>query len=247
MTPETTMRPTFPRPLRSTLAADAYVGPAYAPPYTGALQDAFAWHVIKYLREDAVLLSEVSLEGETVHGRALFTIDFVVDVEGPCGRRRIGFELGGTRTLRDHQRRLRRDAVLVATRTVDALYRIEGSDVLDRVDNALALVARWEAAASAGRDVEDVFSERGRINLDTLASPDARNLRLRPEQSAVLVTYPVASDDEAVGERQLWHTANDVEPYVLLRRFDARFPEAWAAHAAELAPPAPLRLRPTGS
>ena len=37
-------------------------GPAYEPPYDGAVQDEFAWHIVKYLREDAVLHSEVELE-----------------------------------------------------------------------------------------------------------------------------------------------------------------------------------------
>jgi hypothetical protein len=59
------------------------------------------------------------------------------------------------------------------------------------------------------------------------------DVRDRPEQ------------EEYFSERHLWHAANGVAPFVLLRRFDARFPEPWAPHV-EASPAQPLRLRPTG-
>ena len=89
-----------PRDLQGLLS-----GPAYEPPYDGAVQDEFAWHIVKYLREDAVLHSEVELETTG----ALFTADFGVEVPGPIQTRRVAFECGGGRSLRDHQRRLRRE------------------------------------------------------------------------------------------------------------------------------------------
>ncbi len=224
-------------------------GPAYEPPYDGAVQDEFAWHIVKYLREDAVLLADAELETDG----ALFNVDFVVEVADGAGRkRRIGFECGGTRSLRDHQRRLRRDASLVASGAVDALYRLRGSDLLDHVEDCLYLVAQWEAAAGAGctpgaGGVPDAFSERGRINLHTLATREAKGLRLRPEQSAAMVTYEIdPQQEEYFSERHLWHAANGTNPFLLLRHFDRRFAAAWEPHVDEAAP-APQRLRPTGS
>ena len=215
-------------------------GPAYEPPYDGAVQDEFAWHIVKYLREDAVLLSEVELETPG----AFFQVDFVVEIDGPEGTRKVAFECGGGRNLRDHQRRLRRDATLIASGAVDALYRLRGSDLLDHMEDCLYLVARWEQAAAG---TADVFSERGRINLDTLATREAKNLRLRPEQAAAMVTYEINPDEEEYfSERHLWHAANGTSPFILLRHFDGRFAEAWEPHVDEVVP-APQRLRPTGS
>ncbi len=236
-----------PRDLQGLLS-----GPAYEPPYDGAVQDEFAWHIVKYLREDAVLHSEVELET----AGALFTADFVVEVPGPIQTRRVAFECSGGRNLRDHQRRLRRDATLIASNrpsadgmpagqpVVDALYRLRGSDLLDHMEDCLYLVSQWESSAPTQ---PDLFSERGRINLDTLATREAKNLRLRPEQAAAMVTYEIDPEqEEYFSERHLWHAANGTNPFILLRRFDRRYSEAWSVHVDE-AVARPQRLRPTGS
>lgn len=221
-------------------------GPAYEPPYDGAVQDEFAWHIVKYLREDAVLQSEVEL----VTAGALFAVDFVVEVTEGGRTRRVGFECGGGRSLRDHQRRLRRDASLIASvgadgrPCLDALYRLRGSDLLDHMDDCLYLIDQWETSAP---ETVDLFSGRGRINLHTLATREAKNLRLRPEQAAALVTYEIDPEqEEYFSERHLWHAANGTNPFILLRRFDRRFKEAWEPHVDDAALQ-PQRLRPTGS
>lgn len=222
------------------LAESVLTGPHYEPPYAGALQDEFAWHLVKYLREDAHLQSEMPVE----RPGAFFTLDFLVEAPGPDGTvRRVTFECGGARTLRDGRRLLRRDATVLATGAADAVYRLRGSDLLYHMEDVLYLASQWEGA-------DGVFSERGRINLKTLASPQARALRLRPEQASVLVTYPLDLEDEETaveaGERQLWHAANDLDPFILLRRLDRRFPDVWAPYAEPGAerPAAPHRLVP---
>jgi hypothetical protein len=112
------------------------------------------------------------------------------------------------------------------------------------MDDCLHLVAQWEKTAP---HTPDLFSERGRINLTTLATREAKNLRLRPEQAAALVTYEINPEkEEYFSERHLWHTANGTNPFILLRRFDRRFSEAWEVHVDE-AVARPQRLRPTGS
>lgn len=254
-TPETLTLPTMNRADQNTPQALARLfpaaarlsGPAYEPPYGSAVQDAFAWHAPKYLDERVQITDDATLEAASWPGRAVFTVDFLLTLETERGVRRVAVECGGTHTLRDHQRRLRRDAALVASGTVDALYRLRGSDLLDHMDDCLFLVAAWERAAGAGRHVPDLFSERGRINLTTLATPEVKNHLLRPEQAAALVTYVIDPEDEGYfSERHLWHAANGTNPFILLRRFDARFPEAWQAHA-ETVLPRGTTLRPTGS
>ncbi len=207
-------------------AASTIVGPTHEPPYPGAIQDELAWHLVKYLREDARLRSEVEVEVPPGpgHGPAFFTLDFVVEV--PCGDgevRRVAFETAAGRALRDHERRLRRDATLLAHGAIDTIYRLRGSDLLHHMQDVLYLASQWDA---------DLFSERGRINLKTLASAEARALSVRPEQPSVLVPYALdaASADEAP-ERHLWHVANGQAPHVLLRRLDRRFESVWGPYA----------------
>jgi hypothetical protein len=210
----------------SDWAQPSLVGPHYEPPYPGAVQDELAWHLVKYLREDARLRSEVEVEvpAGAGHGPAFFTLDLVVDVPDDTGGvRRVAFETDAGRTLRDHDRRLRRDATLLAHGAVDTVYRLRGSDLLGHVADVLYLASRWDA---------DAFSERGRINLKTLASAEARALSVRPEQPSVLVPYALdaAAADEAP-ERHLWHVANGQAPHILVRRLDRRFESVWGPYA----------------
>ena len=219
--------PNGPAPVTPRDWAESVVaGPHYEPPYPGAIQDELAWHLIKYLRDDARLRSEVEVEVPPGpgHGPAYFTLDLVVEVPvGDGATRRVAFETASGRTLRDHERRLRRDATLLAHGAVDTIYRLRGSDLLHRLDDVLFLASQWDG---------DLFSERGRINLKTLASPEARALTVRPEQPSVLVPYtldPEAAD--ASPERHLWHVANGQAPHILVRRLDRRFESVWGPYA----------------
>ena len=241
--PET--RPAGPQPAGTPAppwAAAFTAGPHYEPPYPGAVQDELAWHLVKYLREDAVLHSEVEVEVPPGpgHGPAFFTLDLVVDVPlevgagDPPAVRRVAFETDSGRTLRDHERRLRRDATLLAHGAIDTVYRLRGSDLLGHMNDVLYLASQWDA---------DVFSERGRINLKTLASPEARALTVRPEQPSVLVPYALGGAEDAP-ERHLWHVANGQAPHVLVRRLDRRFESVWGPYAErplQKVEPAPLR------
>ena len=208
------------------LAESLLAGPFYEPPYAGALQDEFAWHLVKYLREDLRLQAEVPVE----RPGAFFALDFLVEVPQPDGSfRRVAFECGGANTLADGRRLLRRDATVLASGAADVVYRLRGTDLLHHMNDVLYLVSQWEGAAEG-----TPFSERGRINLKTLASPQARALRLRPEQASVLLTYPLDLESEDLteeGERHLWHAANDLDPFILVRRLDARFADVWAPYA----------------
>ncbi|NNF59245.1 MAG: hypothetical protein HKN04_13500 [Rhodothermaceae bacterium] len=204
------------------LAESLLVGPHYDPPYAGALQDEFAWHLVKYLREEIRLESEVAVE----RPGAFFAMDFLVRVPLSDGTERlITFECGGTRSLKDHQRQLRRDATLIGSDAADVVYRLRGSDLLHHMEDVLYLISQWEGEAASSP-----FSERGRINLTTLATPEAKSLRVRPEQSSVMLTYTLDPEADSA-ERQLWHAANGINPFILLRRLDRRFPDVWAPHA----------------
>ena len=207
------------------------VGPHYEPPYPGAVQDELAWHLVKVVREDARLRSEVEVEVPASAGwpgsgtgPAFFTLDLVVEVPvGEGAVRRVAFEAAGghgPRALRDHDRRLRRDATLLANGAVDTIYRLRGSDLLGHMDDVLYLASQWDP---------DLFSDRGRTNLATLATAEARTVAVRPEQPSVLIPYALSGEGSA--ERHLWHVANGQAPHVLVRRLDRRFESVWGPYA----------------
>ena len=83
-------------------------------------------------------------------------------------------------------------------------------------------MSRWDAA---------LFSDRGRTNLETLASPEARGLTPRPEQPSVLVPYELPEGQQGSPERALWHVANGQAPHVLVRRLTRAFPAVWEPYA----------------
>ena len=251
----------LPAPLSPTGPAESlFAGPHYEPPYPGAVQDELAWHLVKVLREDARLRSEVEVEipasadwPRSGTGPAFFTLDLVVEVPAGDQVRRVAFEAAGGRGLRDHDRRLRRDATLLAHGAVDTIYRLRGSDLIGHMDDVLYLVGQWE---SAGDGAASAFSERGRVNLATLASPEARQVTVRPEQPSVLVPYALGDAgslaDSSSAERHLWHVANGQAPHVLVRRLDRRIESVWAPYAdqplrrVEAARPARPALRRAG-
>lgn len=207
------------------------------PPYPGALQDELAWHLVKYLREDARLHTEVAVEvpATAERGPAYFTLDLAIDLPAEDGQtRRIAFEAAPARSvLRDHDRLLRRDANVLAVGGADVIYRLRGSDLLHRMADVLYLASKWDPS---------LFSERGRINLDTLAEPETKAATVRPEQPSVLVAYTLGDDPEHdAPERQLWHVANGMTPHILVRRLDRRLPAVWAPYTSDGYVPRPLR------
>ena len=159
----------------------------YDPPYDEPVHDAFAWHLVKYLRRGSGLRYHVA--GPSVKEIDL-TLDFVVESEG----RRVGFMCGVSPKGHAHDRRC--DALRIGRAAVDVLYRLRANDVEQHLHDALLLVAKWDA---------DLFSERGRINLNTLATPEARAARPRRNETVVTVHYEEgnANDDSALHLQRL--------------------------------------------
>ncbi len=147
----------------------------YAPPYERPIEDEFAWHLVKYLDVRAGLQYQVRVE--TPAGP--FWVDFVAEIPGPQGTtRRIGFEISEADA--DADRVALRDALLVGQGALDALYRFDAGDLLYRMHDALWCVRCWEGG---------VFSQRGKVNLETLASLDALRLSVRADARSVTMPY----------------------------------------------------------
>jgi hypothetical protein len=197
--------------------------------YGSSTQDAFAWHVAKYITEKAIITPAAEIEAPTFPGRAVFSVDFLIEVAG----RRIAVECTGARSLKEHAQQRRRDARLVASGAVDTVYRIDDGGLTDLTNDALFLIASWEKRAGAGRYLPDIFTPRGRTNLSRLASQQARGVELTQAQAAALVAYP-----KTAAARRRSRRRRDQAPHLLLRRFDRRFPGPWEVHSAPVPRPA---------
>lgn len=158
---------------RSTARPSPFGEPAlfYDPPYATPLDDAVAWHLVKYLAPACSLQSCVPFpEADRPDLRA----DFVI--EHPATSVALMLTDGAI-----GERDRRRDAVWVGRNAADAVVRFQVPDVAYRLHDALWLWTQW---------MPDLFSERGRINLSTLASPVARQQSARPDaQGTVTLHY----------------------------------------------------------
>ncbi len=181
----------------------------YDPPYERPLEDEFAWHLIKYLRPIAGLRYQVRVETPCTNA----WVDFIVE----HGARRIGFEIGSLEEGDEEQERYR-DALVIGSGALDVLYRFRAADLLYRPHDALHLAAVWD---------QTLFSERGRINLHTLASPEARLVRPRPHETIARVTYaaPEETFEASPGDEVTW--PQDVPPVLVVKRLSRANPGVW--------------------
>ena len=186
----------------------------YDPPYERPLEDEFAWHLIKYLRPIAGLRYQVKVETPCTHA----WVDFVVE----HGARRIGFEIGSLDDpdlsgLPGEDGERYRDALVIGSGALDVLYRFRAADLLYRPHDALYLAAQWDPT---------LFSERGKINLHTLASPEARPCRPRPHETLAQVIYEAPEVEGHVeGEAFAW--PQDVPPVLVVKRLSRANPSVW--------------------
>ncbi len=132
-------------------------GPVYDPPYETPLEDELAWHLVKYLHRGCRLHSQVRVSTPC----GIFWVDFVIE----CRGRRIALECGPLDEAPDLQQERYRDALIVGSTAFDVLYRLSGKRLFHHMEDLLYLLARWHP---------QVFTERALINLNRLASPEAR-------------------------------------------------------------------------
>lgn len=145
----------------------------YDPPYDNSLDDTFAWHLVKYLAPTSGLRYKVSAPAA---GRLRPGIDFLVEQ----GTRRIAFMIDTPGAEADDRLH---DGLLMGLGAVDVLYRFRAEDLSHRLHDVLYLASRWDP---------DLFSERGRINLNTLASPEARACQPGAADTSVQLRYTQA-------------------------------------------------------
>lgn len=115
------------------------------------IEEIFYLNLVKYINEETVVHPQ-----EIKHTRhGTFRLDFAID-----SSLRVAFECDG-RDFHDEFRDEMRDAILLGERHIDVIYRLPGSAIFNATADLLFLIMKWDSW---------MFSERGRVNLNTLAS-----------------------------------------------------------------------------
>jgi hypothetical protein len=144
----------------------------YHPPYDSPLEDLFAYNLDKYLAEKAKLSTQV--EVKTFCGD--YRSDFVAT---PHGGRPVAIECDG-KEFHDESRDEWRDAMILGATGLAAIYRFPGGALHYHMEDCLYLLSRWEPG---------LFNERGRVNLERLATPPALKAGRRPNFAGELLVY----------------------------------------------------------
>lgn len=137
--------------------------PEYAPPYESPIEEIFAYNIVKYLDEGVTFKKQESVD--TSCGK--FRLDFIVTRSG----RSIGVECDGEEyhsPLRDEWR----DAMILETGPVVAIYRFQGKDIFSNIEDCLFILSICEP---------QLFLGRGLACLKALASDEARAMILREQ------------------------------------------------------------------
>lgn len=130
--------------------------PEFNPPYDSPIEESFAWNIIKYLDKAVILKKQTSID--TLCGQ--FRLDFSAHRAG----RSIGLECDGEE-YHCFSRDEWRDAMILDSGIVAAIYRFRGKDIFSRIEDCLFILSIWEP---------QLFLERGHANLKAQASNEAR-------------------------------------------------------------------------
>jgi hypothetical protein len=159
--------------------------------FESPLEDAFARAIYKYLPETSDLSTQV--EVATICGT--FRLDFLVTTNGG---RKLAYECDGAQ-FHDQSRDEWRDAMIIGAGAVDSTVRIRGADIVYRLDDVLWILGQWEPT---------LFSDRGRVNVDCLASEDAKVALLAPIDGGCVAYESIfllrRNRKVPLGQREMW-------------------------------------------
>lgn len=147
----------------------------YDPPYDSPIEEILAWNIIKYISDQTLLTKQV--EFDTLCGT--FRVDFVAHND-----RTIGLECDG-QDYHNQGRDEWRDAMLLGSNALDAVYHFPGNGIFYHVEGCLAALLKWEP---------QLFSTRGQINLGILA-PDVVKKQVDQDQIMIFVPWPSTFDN----------------------------------------------------
>lgn len=155
--------------------------PIYQPPYDSPIEDEFARRYVKYAASDAVMTPQVAIK--TICGA--FVMDFFLSTASGY---RVGIECDG-KEYHEASRDEWRDAMILGSHGLDAIYRIRGSDIVHNLDDVLYLLSTLESP---------FFDPRATSNLEVLARQEARDLDKDLDSDSYRIVYK-SEDMEVMG------------------------------------------------
>lgn len=165
--------------------------PSYDPPYESPIEDLFALNIVKYLEESVQFQKQVDCR--TVCGN--FRIDFVC-----LAGKGIGIECDG-KDYHDEDRDEWRDAMILGDHCVDTIYRFRGQDLNYHMEDVLWIFSQYEPW---------LFSERGRCNLDLLASENIK--QGFSKEYGEMIVMPTKWEGHPDGHVVIFRRTNEIPP-----------------------------------
>ena len=147
----------------------------------------FAYHINKYLRDDAEL--EPNVVFSTCCGN--FSVNFVVFVRH---KPITGFQFTNKRFLMDSDEEWR-DAMILGDRHLENIYSIPEIGIKRNIDDVLYAISQWNP---------NIFSARGLINLQNLASTPARKAKIAPNEPFIWIYYSPDPERDSLWVEQRW-------------------------------------------
>jgi very-short-patch-repair endonuclease len=201
--------------LRDILPSLPYLGPAYHPPCESRIEDEFEKRMVNCVAANAEWLPQFEVTTQCSNYR----IDFVCRTGG----RTIGFECDGKEHHakepdREHDRW--RDALIMGTGKVNAIYRVPGFQIAHHFWRVLHLISYSEPGllCERGRDNVTAMTRNDVVSIERFESASFITYRWYPDRLAHL------SDDQDTFE-QAWVPMTLRLDYYTDRRFDGQEPE----------------------
>ena len=183
----------------------------YQPPYSSMLTDDLAWYFARFLADGASIQEQARVQTPY----AEFTVDFLIEL----GKHRVGFMMGHMDSDNERAESSFKDAMLIDSGGLDVIYRFHTSDLEEHLYDCLQLVSAWSPS---------LFSYRGRINLETLASIEARSFTPSYNESHYRVRISqTVSEDSFMNESFVWPSQETDTTEVFFRRMCRQYPAAW--------------------
>ena len=183
----------------------------YQPPYSNMLTDDLAWYFTRFLADGTGIQDQARVQTPY----AEFTVDFLIEL----GKHRVGFMLGHMDNENERAESSFKDAMLIDSGGLDVIYRFRTDDLEERLYDCLQLISAWNPS---------LFSYRGRINLETLASVEARLFRPSYNESLFKVKVGQSkAEDSFKDEYFVWPSLEAMPTDVFFRRMCRQYPAAW--------------------
>jgi hypothetical protein len=141
--------------------------------YNNPVERDFAYLLMRHSSSEAEMSTHVAVD--TICGE--FRLAFVVDI----GDAKIAFECDEN-GFKDDRTDEWRDAAILGAGMVDSIYRVRSQDLTDYPEDCLFLISKLEPK---------LFSERGLIHIDRLASAEAHRHAeyIKPDRWMHMVIY----------------------------------------------------------